>query len=190
MSCAERARSARRRAVTRSITETAFMFARPAAIRSTAPKPSSTPAPVGRVSFSRSAKKRSTKAARLSDLWSGDFMRTLRLASRTCLQRWTAANGIALLHERRRAEIPRSVIAGPRIPAVAHAGQGRSGSHAPTTNYARICSCDFCDRREAESAFAGTRFARWNQRNRCERQRIRQLRIRASTRGSAVGRSR
>src|SRR4029077_12971217 len=44
------------------------------------------------------------------DLWSGNFVRALRLASRACIQGRTATNRIALLHERRRAVIPRSVV--------------------------------------------------------------------------------
>ena len=63
-SCAERARSCRPLAVTRSITATAFTFARRAAIRFTARRRNSIRAPAGRVSGSRSAKKRFTKAAR------------------------------------------------------------------------------------------------------------------------------
>jgi len=43
------------------------------------------------------------------DLWGGNFVRTLWLASGTCLQGRTASNWIALLHERRRTDVPRSL---------------------------------------------------------------------------------
>ncbi len=77
----------------------------------------------------------------LGDLWSGNFMRTVRLASRTCLQRRTAANWIALLHERCCADIPPSVSGFRNGFAAGRPGPALITDSAAT--YAQKCFGDF-----------------------------------------------